>query len=300
MKRILPILILTVACVAAVFGRTYTVATVPNVQLADRSRYTSNPDGILSAEAVAAIDLACDSLRRAGKAQIAVVAVDDIATDDVFTFAHRLFSEWGVGSKDANNGLGILLVKEKREIRFVTGDGLEGIMPDALCKRIQQRYMVEPFSQGDFSRGMVDGVAAVADILSGNEIFGDTADDDDTEVLIALAVMAGLAMLFFVLVLAGAIYYERAKKKCPNCGRHELDRTDTVMLASNRKYDFFEYVYKCRNCGYTKRKREKIYKDDGGGTFIGGGFGGGRSGGGSIGGGFGGGHFGGGGAGSKF
>lgn len=298
MKRILPILILTFACVAAVFGRTYTVATVPNVQLADRTRYTSNPDGILSAEAVAAIDLACDSLRRAGKAQIAVVAVDDIATDDVFTFAHRLFSEWGVGSKDANNGLGILLVKEKREIRFVTGDGLEGILPDALCKRIQQRYMVEPFSQGDFSRGMVDGVAAVADILSGNEIFGDS-EEDDAGVLIALAVMAGLAILFFVLILAVALYYERAKTKCPNCGRHELGRTDTIMLASNRKYDFFEYVYKCRNCGCTKRKREKIYKDDGG-TFIGGGFGGGRSGGGSIGGGFGGGHFGGGGAGSKF
>lgn len=295
MKRIIPILILTVACVATVFGRTYTVESVPNVQRTDRTRYTSNPDGILSAEAVAAIDRACDSLRRAGKAQIAVVAVADIAGGDVFTFAHRLFSEWGVGSKDADNGLGILLVKDKREIRFVTGDGLEGILPDALCKRIQQRYMVEPFSRGDFSRGMVDGVSAVAEILSGNDIFDDAmSPDDETGLLVALLSMT----VFFVLAIGGVAYYVWAKSKCPNCGKHKLGKTDTILLASNRKYDFVEYVYRCRNCGYARREREKIYKDNGGGGIFlgGGGFGGGSS----MGGGFGGGHFGGGGAGSKF
>lgn len=295
MKRILPILILTVACVADVFGKTYTVATVPNVQRIDRTRYTSNPDGILSAEAVESIDRACDSLRRAGKVQIAVVAIDDITPGDVFTFAHRLFSEWGVGSKDANNGLGILLVKDKREIRFVTGDGLEGILPDALCKRIQQRYMVEPFSRGDFSRGMVDGVAAVAKILSGNDIFDDAMpSDEETGLLIAVLSMVGL----FVLAIGGAAYYEWTKSKCPNCGKHKLSKTDTLLLASNRKYDMLEYIFKCRNCGYIEHRREKIYKDSGGGgIFMGGG---GLGGGSSMGGGFGGGHFGGGGAGSKF
>ena len=295
MKRILPILILTVACVADVFGKTYTVSTVPNVQRIDRTRYTSNPDGILSAEAVESIDRACDSLRRAGKAQIAVVAIDDITPGDVFTFAHRLFSEWGVGSKDANNGLGILLVKDKREIRFVTGDGLEGILPDVLCKRIQQRYMVEPFSRGDFSRGMVDGVAAVAKILSGNDIFDDAMpSDEETGLLIAVLSMVGL----FVLAIGGAAYYEWTKSKCPNCGKHKLSKTDTLLLASNRKYDMMEYIFKCRNCGYIEHRREKIYKDSGGGGIFmgGGGFGGGSS----MGGGFGGGHFGGGGSGSKF
>jgi len=297
MKRIIPILILSMACAATVFGKTYTVGEVPDVQRIDRSRYTSNPDGILSSEAVAAIDIACDSLRRAGKAQIAVVAIDDIATDDVFTFAYRLFSEWGVGSKDANNGLGILLVKDKREIRFVTGDGLEGILPDAICKRIQQDYMVAPFSEGDFSRGMTDGVAAVAEILSGNEIFGDADSDDDTGLLIAVFAAIFIALAVFALPLVGVWYHN---SKCPNCGKHKLGRTDALLLASNRKYDLMEYIYTCRNCGYTKHKREKIYKDNGGGgIFLGGGFGGGSSGG-SMGGGFGGGHFGGGGAGSKF
>ncbi len=298
MKRIIPILILSIACAATVFGKTYDIDEVPDVQRIDRTRYTSNPDGILSSEAVAAIDIACDSLRRAGKAQVAVVAIDDIATDDVFTFAYRLFSEWGVGSKDANNGLGILLVKGKREIRFVVGDGIEGILPDAICKRIQQEYMVGPFSEGDFSRGMVDGVAAAAEILSGNDIFEDSlSDEEETGLLIAVISMAAL----FVLAIAAAIFYEWTKSKCPKCGKHKLGKTDAILLSSNRRFDVVDSIFTCRNCGYAKHKREKIYKGGGGGgIFMGGGGFGGGSAGGSIGGGFGGGHFGGGGAGSKF
>ena len=166
-----------VSAVAAI----HTTSDIPNVQIADRSRYTSNPDGILSPATVSAIDLACDSLRRDGKAQIAAVAIDDIDSDDVFSFALQLFSDWGVGSGKGNNGLGIILVRDKGEIRFVTGDGLEGILPDAVCKRIQQRYMIEPFRNGDFDTGMLQGITATASILSGSDVFAESDDDAELE-----------------------------------------------------------------------------------------------------------------------
>ena len=123
---------LFIAICAVANAKPYTISEVPNMQLADRHCYTSNPDGILSNEAVQAIDIACDSLRTKGVAQVAVVAIRDIASDDVFSFAHELFSSWGVGNKQADNGLGIILVLDKREIRFVTGYGLEGVLPDAI------------------------------------------------------------------------------------------------------------------------------------------------------------------------
>ncbi len=294
MKRILLTLTaLLFLCTASAVARTYSVGDIPNVQLADRTRYTSNPDGILSQSAVSAIDRACDSLRTSGRAQIAVVAIDDIATDDVFSFAVQLFSEWGVGTRSNSNGLGIILVKDKGEIRFITGDGLEGILPDAVCKRIQQQYMVAPFRAGDFDTGMVQGITALASILSGGEASFDDTDDEAFEAFLGL--LFGGLMLFVMFVV---IWAWRAKK-CPRCGKHKLQQTESVMLASNRRYDDIERIFVCRNCGNRVVRREKIYKDNGGGgTFIGGGRGG--FGGGSIGGGFGGGHFGGGGAGSKF
>lgn len=169
MRRFIILCLLFVPCLAAQ-ARTYRVEEIPNVQRADRTRYVSNPDGILSAAAVARIDSICGTLRDRAIAQVAVVAVDEIAGDEVFDFAIDLFTQWGVGRAENDNGLGILLVKDRREIRFVTGGGLEGVLPDAIVKRIQLKYMLPAFREGDYSRGMVAGVEAAAQLLEGSEL----------------------------------------------------------------------------------------------------------------------------------
>ena len=263
------------------------------MQILDATRYTSNPDGILSQSAVEAIDRACDSLHSASRAQIAVVAIEDIEGDDVFQFAIDLFSAWGVGGKSSDNGLGILLVTEKREIRFVTGYGLEGVLTDAMCKRIQQRYMVSHLSAGDYSTGMVEGVAAVARIISGSEELSAQSDESDEDFIIFILSFFGFVVLLIAIVSI-AVWMSR---KCPKCGKHTLVRTTSVKISSTRQYNIMLHTYRCSNCGHTKEQQEKIYKSSGG-TYVGGGRG--FGGGGSFGGGFGGGSFGGGGAGSRF
>lgn len=263
------------------------------MQILDATRYTSNPDGILSQSAVEAIDRACDSLHSTSRAQIAVVAIEDIEGDDVFQFAFDLFSAWGVGGKSSDNGLGILLVTEKREIRFVTGYGLEGVLTDAMCKRIQQRYMVSHLSAGDYSTGMVEGVAAVARIISGSEELSAQSDGSDEDFIIFILSFFGFVVLLIAIVSI-AVWMSR---KCPKCGKHTLVRTTSVNISSTRQYNIMLHTYRCSNCGHTKEQQEKIYKSSGG-TYVGGGRG--FGGGGSFGGGFGGGSFGGGGAGSRF
>ena len=298
MKRIFVLFVALLSIVATVSAGRYSVQQIVNVQLKDGSRYTSNPDNILSAEAVAAIDRACDSLHSAGKAQIAVVAVEDIEGDDLFTFAHELFSSWGVGGKKSDNGLGIILVTERREIRFVTGYGLEGILPDALCRRIQQRYMFEHLAAGDYSAGMVSGVAALASVISSDGEVDMEGEMTDEELLGFMVIFFGLMLV----VIAISMYALWQSKKCSKCGKHRVAKVASECLESNRKYDLMQYTYRCSSCGAMSVKKEKVYKQTdvvivgGTGRGIGGGF----SGGGFSGGGFGGGSFGGGGAGMKF
>lgn len=297
MKRFLVLLIALLGVTLTTFAARYSVKDIVNVQLHDESRYTSNPDNILSAEAVAAIDRACDSLHTAGKAQIAVVAVENIEGDDLFTFAHELFSSWGVGGEESDNGLGIILVTELREIRFVTGYGLEGILPDALCRRIQQRYMFEHLAAGDYSAGMVNGVAALASVISSDGEVDMEGEMTDEELLGFMVVFLVLMLVIIVI----SIYALWQSKKCPKCGKHCVVKSASECLESNKKYDLMQYTYRCSSCGFIRVKREKIYKQTdvviigGAGRGIGGG---GFSGG--FGGGFGGGSFGGGGAGMKF
>lgn len=289
-------------CLFPTFAASYRVQDIPNVQSADARRYVSNPDGILAPWAVARIDSLCAALRAQGLAEVAVVAVDDIAGGDPFSFAIDLFRQWGVGRADNDNGLGVLLVKNLREIRFVTGGGLEGVLTDALSKRIQTGYMLPAFREGNYSEGMVAGMSAVADLLEGNapEL---AAQVDTGEELSGWTVLLLVAVLILVPVgIVAAIAY--ARKRCPRCHKFTLRLQGQQVVSVTPAYRLTEFTFVCSNCGKVVKRQVRSMRDDniggrGGGTIIGGigGFGGGR---GIGGGGFGGGSFGGGGAGSRW
>lgn len=304
MKRLLIILIsLTIWQVAG--ARAYRTEDIPNVQVENRYRFTSNPDGILDEWSVAKIDSICYDLRHRGIAQTAVVAVKEINTDDVFEFAYELFSKWGVGNK-SNSGIGILLVEQAREIRFVTGYGIEGVLPDAICKRIQTQYMLPYFSKGDYSRGMVAGLEAIRAVLNGSELDAGLNDDYYEEEDEFLAVM----MTLFVIMVFGSIILvviiDRASRKCPNCKQLALQKDSVRVLSHNFGATTYEDTFVCTKCGTIVKRKRQDYDSThnnrrGGGPIIMGGFGGGSSfGGSSFGGGWGGGSFGGGGAGSRW
>ena len=180
-----------------------------------------------------------------GLAQVAVVAVDDIAGGDAFSFAVELFRSWGVGSAESDNGLGILLVKELREIRFVTGGGLEGILPDALCKRIQLNYMLPAFREGDYSAGMVAGVGAAATILEGGEVDLGGDADEDLPAWMIFTIVFGFVIFPLGMVLAN-YYFPR---RCPKCRKLTLKQQSQQVLSVTRNYRLVEYTYVCPNCG---------------------------------------------------
>ena len=294
-KRIFGVLLLLFSLLAVAEAKVYRVEDVPMVHLADRTRYVSNPDGILSASSVATIDSMLLALEESTGIQVLVAVLGDIEGGDCFDFAYRLGKENGVGQKERDNGLVVLLSTGERCVQFATGYGLEGVMPDAICKRIQQQYMVEHFAAGDWDTGMVAGMRAVCGVLDGS--MENIGDEDADEELIALALF--LTMIFGGLaVIILAVWYS---SRCPNCGKHKVQRISSRIVKRCNGYLVRENTYSCQNCGHTFMRKE--HADDNsnrhrhGGVVIGGG-GFGRGGG--FGGSFGGGSFGGGGAGSRF
>lgn len=99
----------------------------------------------------------------------------------------------------------------------MTGPGLEGVLPDALCKRIQMRYMLPYFREGDYSAGMVAGLRAVASVLEGSEL--DSGGNDDFRAADDLPVWAVFLIVFLVVLVPLGImlvgfYHSR---RCPRC-----------------------------------------------------------------------------------
>ncbi|MBQ8770151.1 MAG: TPM domain-containing protein [Bacteroides sp.] len=299
MKKLIIILSLLVCLFAQ--AKEYTVKEIPMVHLQDRTRYVSNPDGILSPSSVATMDSILYALEQKTGIQTLVVAVTGIEGGDCFDFAHRLGQEWGVGQKERNNGLVILLSTDERCVQFATGYGLEGVLPDAICKRIQSRYMVEHLGKDDWDAGMVAGIRAVNSYLDGSmENIGGEEEGDDSALLIFMGLIFGSIILISVIV---GIFGNR----CPKCKkRHALQRVSSQVVSRKMGVVTTEVTYLCKYCGHRVTMKEQSSAPNfrgprsGGPTIFMGGGGFGRGGGGFSGGSFGGGSFGGGGAGSRF
>lgn len=147
----------------------YSVADVPNPRNESVSNWVSNPDHILDESSVEKVNKMLSQLEDSLSIEVAVVALSSIGEDTPTEFAHKLFEYWGIGKKADDNGLLILLVLDQRKVTFETGYGLEGVLPDAICFRIQQEAMVPWFKNGDFAEGMVQGVQAVTLTLYGSD-----------------------------------------------------------------------------------------------------------------------------------
>ncbi|MDU0372856.1 TPM domain-containing protein [Hymenobacter endophyticus] len=128
--------------------------------------YVSDPDQVLQPGTIAALNARLDSLDRSRRAHIDVVVVRSIGEAVPKTAATALFNRWKIGEQATNNGLLILLVLDQRRVEFETGYGLEADLPDIICFRIQQRFMLEPARAGNYDQAVQLGVAALIRRLS--------------------------------------------------------------------------------------------------------------------------------------
>lgn len=284
----------------------HTVESLPNVRLQDASRHTVNPDGVLTAQAVHTIDTLLHALEQSTGIEVAVVAVRSIGEADCFEFTHRLFQTWGIGKKGKDNGLLLLLAIDQGCVQFCTGYGLEGILPDAICKRIQVQAMLPHLKAARWDEAMIAGAQAVKARLDGsmeNDVAGAETGDGHMPWL-----LLGMGVGGFALFSLLAVREARRRQRCPHCRKIGLMRTNTQLVSRGRGVRTENVTYTCRYCGGQVVRQEQSYDQGsishgGGGfpPFMGGGFGGYGGGSGSFGGGsWGGGRSGGGGAGTRF
>lgn len=102
MRKIISLALLLCSIFTTLWAQShaYKVEEIPMVHLQNRTRYVSNPDGILSAGAVAAMDTTLFALEQRTGVQTLVVAVKQIDGGDCFEFAYQLGEKNGVGEKE--------------------------------------------------------------------------------------------------------------------------------------------------------------------------------------------------------
>ena len=111
--------------------------------------------GVMTESDINTIYNAGAALNDATTAQAVVVTVESLDGKEPADYALELGRQWGVGAKDEDNGVVILLSEGDREIYIAVGYGLEGALPDSKTGRIIDTYGMSYFSSDNFSAGLV-------------------------------------------------------------------------------------------------------------------------------------------------
>ncbi len=93
--------------------------------------------------------------------QITVVIVNTTGDYTVSDFAFQIGRQWGVGNKEKNNGIVLLVAKADRKLKIEVGPGLEGALPDVTAKRIIENEITPNFKEGNYYRGIEEGTEAI-------------------------------------------------------------------------------------------------------------------------------------------
>ncbi len=95
-----------------------------------------------------------NALEEKTSAQVVVVTVKSLEDMNVNDYAINLFRKWGIGSKDKDNGLLILLAPNERKVKIEVGYGLEGKINDAKAGRFLDEYAVPYFKNDNWNQGI--------------------------------------------------------------------------------------------------------------------------------------------------
>ena len=124
--------------------------------------FVNDHAGKLDESTRARLEAFLDQLKQKTGAEFAVLIVPTTAPMSPSEYKVEVFRRWGLGRKGEDDGLLMLVALEEREVRFETGYGLEGTLPDGLQSRIFRNEMAPRFREDDWAGGVTAGVLACA------------------------------------------------------------------------------------------------------------------------------------------
>jgi uncharacterized protein len=123
---------------------------------------------VTSGDTASRMNSALEQFEKDTSIQLVVAVYPKLTTDSAMEdFTVRVFQAWKVGQKSKNNGAVLFVFTQDRKVRIETGYGLEGALPDILCKRVIEEQITPHFRQGDYNGGLVAGTMALMQAAKG-------------------------------------------------------------------------------------------------------------------------------------
>ncbi|MEE1868320.1 MULTISPECIES: TPM domain-containing protein [Pseudomonas] len=157
--------------------------------------------GLLDGGSRAQLERMLTAHEQATGEQVVVVTVKDLQGLPIEDFGYQLGRHWGIGQKGKDNGALLIVAPAQRKLRIEVGYGLEERLTDAQASVIINGIITPAFRRGEFSLGIVQGTAAILQVLGGNPLAEPSRAQGSAEEQ-APAWAVGLFVLMIILVFA--------------------------------------------------------------------------------------------------
>ena len=132
------------------------------------AKYFNDYAGVTAANNAAQLNQTLENFEKETSSQIVVAVFPKMQTDSsIEDYTVRVARAWQVGQKDVNNGAVLFVFIQDRKMYIQVGYGLEGVLPDALCKRIIEDEIKPHFKAGDYTSGLMAGVQSIIEATRG-------------------------------------------------------------------------------------------------------------------------------------
>jgi uncharacterized membrane protein YgcG len=93
--------------------------------------------------------------------QVVLVTVPSLGGASAAEYARQLGTDWGVGQRDKNNGIVVLLSGQDRQMSIEAGSGLRSVITPDLTRRVIRDEMTPAFKQGNYFAGLSKGLGTI-------------------------------------------------------------------------------------------------------------------------------------------
>lgn len=125
---------------------------------------------VLSPGTVAQLERILKAERDSTSNQIAILIVPSLEGEDINGFGIRVAEKWKAGDSKKDNGVIFIVAIQDRKMRIEVGQGLEGVLTDALSSRINRNEVAPNFRQGNYDAGIMAGTMAIIQAIKGQYV----------------------------------------------------------------------------------------------------------------------------------
>lgn len=193
----------TFAFIALLFSAFLAVADVAVPPL--KSRVT-DLTGTLSASQAAQLEQKLADFEAKKGSQIAVLIVPTTQPETIEQYSIRVAEAWKLGRKGIDDGALLVIAKQDRTLRIEVGYGLEGVLPDAIAKRIIEETIVPKLRQGNFADAVNAGIDKMMGVIQGEPLPPPARTVERSGASSGTGgILDNLFFLFIILIIVGRI-----------------------------------------------------------------------------------------------